>query len=466
MTLEEGQAAAEDCGLTLSVRNTVASADVPQGTIVTQTPQPGKKIRKNAALSVDVSGGPSYELIPDIVDTVWADSERQIEDAGFVPKVFYEYSDSVPEGVVASLGREVRSIFPKGEKLKVVVSKGAEHSLTVVPVAMPDISGMLYNEAKARLNAVGLGVLRKGDAYSDTTPKGTILQQSVETGTMLQTGDVVTLSVCLGTKQVVVPSLQYMPEGNAADLLANLGLTYTTTEEEDNTVKAGLVLRQTLESNKVVPTGTVVPIVVSLGKCEDMPATSGEKLSRVKTEMEILGFSNVSYVGEYSADVAKDVVISQSISAGERINVETAIIIKYSWGKQPWPMAMNLSRGSIDGDFAGARITGGVCDVVGGNLQVTLYYEVDEEFSGTSYGWSCFSPPNGEQFMRSSIDQGSPLNNSDTSMTFTISGQAIKSSTDMTVKLWINRNSGAERSVFWSVTNFAGIRDALTKSTS
>ena len=29
MTLEEGQAAAEDCGLTLSVRNTVASADVP-----------------------------------------------------------------------------------------------------------------------------------------------------------------------------------------------------------------------------------------------------------------------------------------------------------------------------------------------------------------------------------------------------------------------------------------------------
>ena len=466
MTLEEGQAAAEDCGLTLSVRNTVASADVPQGTIVTQTPQPGKKIRKNAALSVDVSGGPSYELIPDIVDTVWADSERQIEDAGFVPKVFYEYSDSVPEGVVASLGREVRSIFPKGEKLKVVVSKGAEHSLTVVPVAMPDISGMLYNEAKARLNAVGLGVLRKGDAYSDTTPKGTILQQSVETGTMLQTGDVVTLSVCLGTKQVVVPSLQYMPEGEAADLLANLGLTYTTTEEEDDTVKSGFVLRQTLESNKVVPTGTVVPIVVSLGKCEDMPATSGEKLSRVKTEMEILGFSNVSYVGEYSADVAKDVVISQSISAGERINVETAIIIKYSWGKQPWPMAMNLSRGSIDGDFAGARITGGVCDVVGGNLQVTLYYEVDEEFSGTSYGWSCFSPPNGEQFMRSSIDQGSPLNNSDTSMTFTISGQAIKSSTDMTVKLWINRNSGAERSVFWSVTNFAGIRDALTKSTS
>ena len=396
MTLEEGQAAAEDCGLTLSVRNTVASADVPQGTIVAQTPPPGEKIRKNAALSVDVSAGPSYELIPDIVDTVWADSERQIEDAGFVPKVFYEYSDSVPEGVVISLGREVGSIFPKGEKLKVVVSKGAEHLLTVVPVAMPDITGMLYNEAKARLNAVGLGVLRKGDAYSDTTPKGTILQQSVETGTMLQTGDVVTLSVCLGAKQVVVPSLQYMPEGKAADLLANLGLTYTTTEEEDNTVKAGLVLRQTLESNKVVPTGTVVPIVVSLGKCEDMPATSGEKLSRVKTEMETLGFSNVSYVGEYSTDVAKDVVISQSISTGERINVETAIVIKYSLGKQPWPKTVVYQKGADGMSTEDVVVHSFTCDLNGDGS-----YHFELTITAPAGMRTClFNSPNGEVFKR------------------------------------------------------------------
>lgn len=208
-TLEEGQSAAEKCGLALRVQNTVASSNVPQGTIMAQTPQPGEKVMAMTVLSVDVSASPSYELIPDIVDTAWAYSEQQIENAGFIPKLFYEYSDSVPEGAVISLGHEAGSVFPKGEKLKVVISKGSEQALTAVSVSMPDISGMLYDEAKAKLNAVGLCVLREGDTYSDTTPKGTILQQSAETGQMLQTGDVVTLGVCLGTKQVVVPSLQY-----------------------------------------------------------------------------------------------------------------------------------------------------------------------------------------------------------------------------------------------------------------
>ena len=191
-----------------------------------------------------------------------------------------------------------------------------------------------------------------------------------------------------------------------------------------------------------------------------MPATSGEKLSRVKTEMETLGFSNVSYVGECSADVAKDVVISQSISTGERINVETAIVIKYSLGKQPWPMTISLRSDGTRGDFAGARITGGVCDIAGGDLRVTLYYKVDEEFRGNSYNWSCFSPPNGEQFMHYSA-----LDALNSSITFTISRSAIAGSSSMETKLWM-RDEVYERSRFWNVANFEEIKDALIKSTS
>ena len=139
-----------------------------------------------------------------------------------------------------------------------------------------------------------------------------------------------------------------------------------------------------------------MPIVVSLGKCEDMPATSGEKLSRVKTEMETLGFSNVSYVGEYSADVAKDVVISQSISTGERINVETAIVIKYSLGKQPWPKTVVYQKGADGMSREDLVVHDFTCD-----LNVDGSYHFELMITAPAGMRTClFDPPNGGVFKR------------------------------------------------------------------
>lgn len=112
--------------------------------------------------------------------------------------------------------------------------------------------------------------------------------------------------------------------------------------------------------------------------------------------METLGFSNVSYVGEYSTDVAKDVVISQSISTGERINVETTIVIKYSLGKQPWPKTVVYQKRADGMSTEDVVVHSFTCDLNGDGS-----YHFELTITAPAGMRTClFNSPNGEVFKR------------------------------------------------------------------
>ena len=347
LTQEEGSDAAARQGMTFYVMGAYESTTAARGIIMSQDPAPGTKVPAGSRLKVEVSTGPQYALIPDIIDTLWVDSEAKITSAGFIPKIFYENNNLVPEGAVISLGHPAGEKFQIGEKLKVVVSQGPDGELTKTPVNMPNIAGMDYAEAKGLLNKNGLRVIRENDQYSMTVPKGEVIAQSTSAGKRLMTGDIVYVSISMGVEQTNVPNVQYLERQNAISALQSAKLNYTVKEEESDTVREGLVIQQSVEAGSIVDVKTNVIITVSLGKLADMPSLVGTTLNKARSEMAALGFENVTYTGKYDAYTAENVIMTQSVPAGRRINVEEHIEIVYSMGKMPVNITLDANGGSV-----------------------------------------------------------------------------------------------------------------------
>ena len=347
LTQEEGSDAAARQGMTFYVMGAYESTTAASGIIMSQDPAPGTKVPAGSRLKVEVSTGPQYALIPDIIDTLWVDSEAKITSAGFIPKIFYENNNLVPEGAVISLGHPAGENFQIGEKLKVVVSQGPDGELTKTPVNMPNIAGMDYAEAKGLLNKNGLRVIRENDQYSMTVPKGEVIAQSTSAGKRLMTGDIVYVSISMGVEQTNVPNVQYLERQKAISALQSAKLNYTVKEEESDTVREGLVIQQSVEAGSIVDVKTNVIITVSLGKLADMPSLVGTTLNKARSEMAALGFENVTYTGKYDAYTAENVIMTQSVPAGRRINVEEYIEIVYSMGKMPVNITLDANGGSV-----------------------------------------------------------------------------------------------------------------------
>ena len=333
LTEEEGIAAANQTGLAFCITGSYESDTAKQGIIMAQSPAPGEKASKGSDLSVSISTGPRYALVPDIVDTLWNESEAKVKSAGFEPKVFYVFSETVPKDAVVELGHEAGTKFQVGEKLKVVISKGPENSFENKTVKMPDISGMTFIEAKKVLNEAGLRVLRVNDQYSMTVPKGDIISMNVKVGQTLNAGDIVQLTISMGVEQTSVPNVVYMTKDNAIATLQSNKLKYKVIEEENDTVAEGLVISQSIAAGETTNVQTEVTIHVSIGKYTDVPSLVGvsrEAAIRLLEESEL----RYSISEETNESVAENKVISQSISAGKRVKVRTEVAIVISLGNK------------------------------------------------------------------------------------------------------------------------------------
>ena len=78
-----------------------------------------------------------------------------------------------------------------------------------------------------------------------------------------------------------------------------------------------------------------------------MPSLVGTTLNKARSEMAALGFENVTYTGKYDAYTAENVIMTQSVPAGRRINVEEYIEIVYSMGKMPVNITLDANGGSV-----------------------------------------------------------------------------------------------------------------------
>lgn len=89
--------------------------------------------------------------------------------------------------------------------------------------AVPNVVGLLYRDAAARLTAAGFSVKTGEELHHPTAPKTSVLGQSPAPGVKAQKGNDVILDVSLGVKRGTVPNVVGMSRDLAVKALEDAG---------------------------------------------------------------------------------------------------------------------------------------------------------------------------------------------------------------------------------------------------
>ncbi len=205
---------------------------------------------------------PAEVEMPNVVGMSKEEAQKEIENAKLKFEVEKEeYNKEVPEGYVISQEPTYMERFNKvkeGSTVSVIISKGQEKAI------MPNVKGKQKEEAielieEAKLKAEVI------EETSKTVKEGYVISQEIEPDAEIFAGDTVKIHISTGTgiKQVTVVSVAGQPEANAKKTLEGLGLKVNVSYEEDSTKDNGVVLKQSIESGKVVDEGTIITITVN-----------------------------------------------------------------------------------------------------------------------------------------------------------------------------------------------------------
>jgi len=265
-TLSEARKILREKGLKLKVVEEKFSDLYPKDTVISQDPEPGRIVKKGTVVKVVVSLGIELVEVPDVVGMEAIEAASLLGEKGLVAESEEGYSDKVAEGLVISQDPAAGEKVPRGSKITLLVSKGAE------TLIVPDVVGFLANEATRTLVKEGFKYSLKYQP-SDVVAKGRVIKQSPPAGSEGKRGTVVTIYVSTGKAKVAVPNVIGLDESAATDALESAGFVVQAfdTPTTDPT-KIGLVINQTPAGGTMANRGSVVKIYVGVISSESTEA--------------------------------------------------------------------------------------------------------------------------------------------------------------------------------------------------
>jgi eukaryotic-like serine/threonine-protein kinase len=218
------------------------------------------------------------------------------------------------------------------------------------PVAVPDVRGKTYAEAKSELEGLGLVVNDPPETQdSDTVLPGCkrndlnpceVLIQDIR-GAEVPPETPIILTVAVPIPKVEVPNLVGQPLSQANSLLEEQGLTRgAVTEQPSDQYEPGQVISQDPEAGEKVDTGTAVNIVVASGPSS---VTVGDytcvNFNKAKNQVEALGL--VAAFGGTAPRLPQcpnnqNFVTLQDPGAGEEVLIGSTVTL-YTGDEEPAP---------------------------------------------------------------------------------------------------------------------------------
>ena len=168
------------------------SDTVEEGSIISQSPEAGKKVTKDTVVKYVVSKGKKNTdvYIGNYSGMSESEATSKAQGKGLKVVVDYEYSSSVSSGLVTRTEPGNGSTVSSGSTLKIWVSKGVEK------VNVPDLSGMTASQAQSALSSAGLtlGGTTVGNAASSAGDSNRIYDWSSK-GSSVAKGTAINITV-------------------------------------------------------------------------------------------------------------------------------------------------------------------------------------------------------------------------------------------------------------------------------
>ena len=243
---------------------------------------------------------------------------------------------------------------------------------------VPDLLGETEDEAKELCEAQGL-VLSVVDRVKSEYEEGIVCKQTTQANTKLLAGAKVEVVVSDGLKgeEIEIPQLRNKSEKAAKDALLALGFAEENIEiieREDDDVDAGRVIATLPGDGSKVTADAEIQIIVSKGAGQIMvPRLLGNTAEDAKKALEEAGLTG-KVTEEFSDVYEKDMVMEQSVDAGERVDKSTVIEYKVSQGPKPKEMV-------VIPNLAGQSISNATAQIFNAGLKVNPTYSESTQYN-------------------------------------------------------------------------------------
>ncbi len=192
MTLEQAIEKAEEVGFKVEEGDLVSHRDIPEGCVVSQTPEANSTAKKGT-IRVNLSKGPGNGQVPDLEGLSERDAEELLIANGFVLGDVTPGPSDLEEGKVYEQYPEEGTTLQEGSTVDIKVSDGSK-----AKVAVPYLIGKDIDVAKEELLDAGLKVKKIKYDSSSTYDVNEVMWQEIEANEEVEKGTAIELLVSTG----------------------------------------------------------------------------------------------------------------------------------------------------------------------------------------------------------------------------------------------------------------------------
>jgi len=220
-TRAEAETTLRDAGLRVGTVTEVARGRA--GTVVSQSPSAGMRVRRNSAVNLNVARGATQQqtvLVPNVVGSIRSQAERALRNAGLNVGTVTEVNGTRQNIVMSqSPGAGTRVNAGSSVDLTVARRQAATNTVTV-----PSVTGQTRGSAEAEIRRAGLVV--GNISYVDGDRDDVVVSQSPGAGGRVARGSAVALTLSRKRTEdtVVVPNVVGMPLPRARAAIRRAGL--------------------------------------------------------------------------------------------------------------------------------------------------------------------------------------------------------------------------------------------------
>ncbi|MBE5924151.1 MAG: PASTA domain-containing protein [Lachnospiraceae bacterium] len=276
----------EDMGMTMKQAAYSYSDTMAENTILTQSIAQGTRVEKDEVMEVIVSLGKERRLLKDIIGFETTDVESILD--GFYYETLEEESELAKGTIVSVKDDDDNDInlseeIGIGNPIKVVISTGMDYPSDTT-VSVPDLSNKSFDEARDLVKQNNLYIKKTEMQTSETVPEGSVISQSVEAGSQVESGSVVEVVVSSGEKQkVTIANVLDKSEEDAIKALEEQGFVVNVSYEESSLIAKGNVIRTNPQVGESVEEGSEIELVVSSGSARNNNTTQSQNNTRSNT---------------------------------------------------------------------------------------------------------------------------------------------------------------------------------------
>jgi len=278
-TEEVARALIEAQGFQVGRTEYTLTEDIPEQTVISQSPSGGTPAAAGSLVDLVISKGPFSIEVPDVSGMSAEGAQLELAQAGFTNVVTgSEFSPDIAAGFTIRTDPEAGRIVGRDDTITVWVSDGPE------PTAVPNLVGRSIRDATALATESGLVLVNDGDVEVTAVSglAGLVAEQSPSSGSTAEVGTEVLVKIGV-LRQVTVPDFSGLDQAQAEARASEAGLiaVFLGDIEVGDPNLVGKVVDQDPAMGTVVDDGSSVGLF--LGKAQETTSTSSTTITTSTT---------------------------------------------------------------------------------------------------------------------------------------------------------------------------------------